>query len=162
MIIVCSSFSCALACGGNKARETLRWQACACCETGGYPDDCEDVSPNKVNLLRPRYTKFPAANLPEWVKPAIDMEVINVCTCRAGRGDWRERASKERHLYLGAPSRSRRPEVGLGQGRQGNHNLLSLRRRKSERSVVMMTPGNAGRVKRPYRYRVFRVERSAA
>ena len=51
------------------------------------PSDSEDVSPNKVNLFRPRYTKLPLANLPDMVKPATDMEEINDCTCRDGRGD---------------------------------------------------------------------------
>ncbi len=43
--------------------------------------DSEDVSPNKVNLFRPRYTELPSAILPEMVKPATDMEEINDCTC---------------------------------------------------------------------------------
>ena len=77
MVIVYSPISRALACGSNEARETLRY--------GRYnpmrrkvvlPDD-EDVSPNKVNSFRPRYTKTPSAILPEMVKPAIDMEEIN-------------------------------------------------------------------------------------
>ncbi len=58
------------------------------------PDD-EDVSPNKVNSFRPRYAKLPTANLPEMVKPVIDMEEINRRTYQVGRGGWRERISKE-------------------------------------------------------------------
>ena len=45
------------------------------------PSDGEDVSPNKVNLFRPRYTKQPLAILPKMVKPATNMEEINDCTC---------------------------------------------------------------------------------
>ena len=162
MIIVCSSISCALACGGNEACETLRCRVSTWCEAGWHPADDEDVSPNKVNLFRPRYTKFPAANLPEVLKPAIGMEEINTCTYRAGRGDWRERASKEQHLYLGDPFRSRCPEVGRRQRCRGNHNPISLGQRKSERLVVVMTPGNAGRAKGLYRYRVYRTEGRSA
>ena len=51
------------------------------------PSDSEDVSPNKVNLFRPRYTELPSAILPEMVKPGTDMEEINICTCQDGRGD---------------------------------------------------------------------------
>jgi len=162
LIIVCSSISCALACGGNEACETLRCGVSARCDAGWYPVDNEDVSPNQVNLFRPRYTKFPAANLPNVAKPAIGMEEINACTYRAGRGDWRERASKEQHLYLGEPFRSRCPEVGLRQEHRGNHNPGSLWQRKSERLVGVLTPGNAGRAKELCRYHVCRIERSAA
>jgi hypothetical protein len=162
LIIVYSSISCALACGGNKACETLRCWAFVQREAGGIPADNEDVSPNKVNLFRPRYAKFPAANLPKMVKPVIDMEEINESTCRAGRGGWRERASKEQDLYLGDPFRSRCPEVGRRQGCRGNHNPVCQRQRKSEWLVLVMTPGNAGRAKGLYRYRVCRTERRAA
>ena len=125
------------------------------------PDD-EDVSPNKVNSFRPRYTKLPSANLPKMVKPAIDMEEINVCTYRDGRGDWRERASKEQSWYLGDPFRIKLSEVENLKGRRENHNSICLRGRKSERPIVMMRQGNACRVKGLYRYCVYRTERSSA
>jgi hypothetical protein len=124
--------------------------------------DNEDVSPNKVNSFRPRYTKLPSANLPDLVKPATDMEEINRCTYQGGRGDWRERASKEQSWYLGDPFRSMLSEVDNLQGRRGSHNPICLRQRKSERPIVMMTQGNACRVKGPYRYCVYRTERSSA
>ena len=162
MIIVCSSISCALACGGNEACETWRCRVSTWCAAGWYPADDEDVSPNKVNPFRPRYAKLPMANLPKRVKPATDMEETDACTCQVGRGGWGERASKEQHLYLGDPFRSRCPEVGQRQGRRGNHNPASSRQRKSERLVGVLTPGNAGRAKGLYRYRVFRIERRAA
>ena len=97
--------------------------------------DNEDVSPNKVNSFRPRYTKLPSVNLPDMVKPATDMEEINRCTYQDGRGDWRERTSKEQLWYLGDPSRSNLSEVDKLQGHRGSHNPISLRRRKSERPV---------------------------
>lgn len=162
MIIVYSSISCALACGGNKACETGRCGSEFPCLRGWFLADSEDASPNKVNSFRPRYAKMPTANLPKRVKPVIDVEVINGCTYRVGRGGWRERASKEQLRCPGAPSRCAESEVDAVRGFQGNHNLMGLRRRKSEWLAVMMTPGNAGRVKGLHRYCVCRTERSAA
>ena len=52
------------------------------------------------------------ANLPEMVKLVIDVEVINGCTHRIGRGGWRERVSKEQLRCPGAPSRGTESEVG--------------------------------------------------
>ena len=162
MIIVYSSISCALACGGNKACETGRYGSGILCQRGWFLADNEDASPNKVNSFRPRYAKMPTANLPKMVKPVIDVEVINGCTCRVGRGGWRERVSKEQLRCPGAPSRSTGSEVDCVRGFRGNHNPISLRRRKSEWLVVMLTPGNAGRVKGLHRYCVYRTERSSA
>jgi len=162
LIIVCSSISCALACGGNEACETLRFRVSARCDAGWYPADDEDVSPNKVNLFRPRYANLLAANLPKMVKPVTDMEEINKGTYQAGRGGWRERASKEQHLYLGDPFRRFPSEVEVDQENRGNHNPIPSRRRKSERPVVTMTQGNACRVKGLCRHYVCRTKRSAA
>ncbi len=88
------------------------------------PSDSEDVSPNKVNLFRPRYTKLPLAILPDMVKPATDMEEINDCTCQDGRGDWGERASKEQSWYLGYPSRVILSEVERVKRCWGINNLI--------------------------------------
>jgi hypothetical protein len=162
LIIVYSSISCALACGSNEACETLRFRSRGRGEGGWFPPANEDVSPNNVNPFRPRYTKLLTANLPDVVKPVTDVEEINACTHQVSRGDWGERASKEQHRYLGDPSRGVPPEVGGTRGNRGNHNPACLRRRKSERPVGTMTRGNSRRVKGPYRYRVFRSERSSA
>ena len=83
--------------------------------------DNEDTSPNKVNSFRPRYATLPAANLPERVKPATDLEGINKSTDQAGRGGWRERVSKEQSGYLGKPSRRFPSEVEGHQEHRGNH-----------------------------------------
>ncbi len=88
------------------------------------PSGSEDVSPNKVNPFRPRYTKLPLANLPDMVKSATGMEEINDCTCQDGRGDWGERASKERSWYLGDPFRIIFLEVERVKGCQGINNLI--------------------------------------
>ncbi len=95
MVIVYSPISCALACESNEARETLRYRPILPMRRKVVLSDNEDVSPNKVNSFRPRYAKLPTANLPEMVKPVIDMEEINRRTYQVGRGDWRERISKE-------------------------------------------------------------------
>ncbi len=162
MVIVYSSISCALACGGNETRETWRCRLSADARKGWFPTDNEDASPNKVNSFRPRYSKLLAANLSNMLKPVTDMEEINECTYQASRGDWRERASKEQSGYLGEPPHSGLSEVDDSYGRQGNHNLFSPWRGKSEWPIVMMTQGNACRVKRLHRYRVCRTERSSA
>ena len=162
MIIVYSSISCALACGGNEACETGRYGRRFLCQRGWFLADNKDASPNKVNSFRPRYAKILMANLPKMVKPVIDVEVINGCTHRIGRGGWRERVSKEQLRCPGAPSRSIGSEVDPVRELRGNHNSISLRRRKSEWLVVVMTLGNAGRAKGLHRYYVCRIERRAA
>jgi len=162
LVIVYSPISCALACESNRSRETLRYrQECRCEGNWNLPDN-EDASPNKVNSLRPRYTKLPTANFPDLGKPAIDVEEINTSTHQVGRGDWRERASKEQLMYQGSPTHSSLSWVDELQRQQGNHNLFSLWIRQSERLIRMMTRGNACRVKEPYRYCVYRTERSSA
>ena len=52
---------------------------------GIYPDD-EGMSPAKANLIRPRYAKKSAANLPEVVKPETGGEAMSMCIHRADRG----------------------------------------------------------------------------
>ena len=126
------------------------------------PSDSEDASPNKVNSFRPRYTNKPTANLPNVVKPVIDIEVINMSTCQVGRGDWRERASKEQWQYLGAPCHNGTSEVDVAYGRRENNNPFSLWLGKSERRVRTVKRGNACGVKALCRYHVYRTERSSA
>jgi hypothetical protein len=162
LIIVYSSISCALACGGNETCETLRCWPVSQCEAGLVPADNEDVSPNKVNLFRPRYTNIPTANLPKVVKPVIDMEEINTRTCQVGRGDWRERTSKEQLQYLGEPFHNGKPEVGGTYGRRENHNPFSLWQGKSERRIRTAKRGNACGVKVLCRYHVYRTKRRTA
>jgi hypothetical protein len=162
LIIVYSSISCALACGGNETCETLRYWFGSQCEGGVVPPDSEDASPNKVNSFRPRYTKMPTASLPKVVKPVIDMEAINMSTCQVGRGDWRERVSKEQSQYLGEPCHNGTSEVDVTCGRRENHNSFSLWLGKSERRIRTAKRGNTCGVKALCRYRVYRTERSSA
>ena len=164
MVIVHSPISCASACLGNEARETLRFQAKSWSEEGWVPLDGERVSPNpeRGELDSASLHQLLTAIFPTVVFHATGGEEMNASTCRVSRGDWRGRARKECARYLGGPLRRRSPVVGGRQGRQGSHNLESLRRRESERRIVVMTRGNARRAKGPFRHRVSIKEGGAA
>jgi len=69
----------------------------------------------QVNLIRPRYTYSAAANLPDWVKPAIGREATSASACRAVRGDWGERVPKDQSRNLGDPAQG-----PLGAASSGN------------------------------------------
>ena len=162
MVIVYSPISCALACGGNKTRETLRYWPVSPCENGVVPTDNEDVSPNKVNSFRPRYTKTPLASLPEMVKPVISMEEINTRTCGAAGVNGESAHRKNNAQHLGAPFHGIKSEVDAMQGRRENNNPFSPWQGKSERLIRTMKRGNACRVKEPCRHHVDRTERRPA
>lgn len=162
MVIVYSSTSCALACGGNEACETLRYWPKGRCEAGLVPIDNEDVSPNKVNSFRPRHTKMPSASLPDMVKPVICMEVINTRTCETV-GVFGESAHRKNNAqYLGEPFHGIKSEVDDMQGQRGNNNPLSSWQGQSERLIRTMKLGNTGRVKELFRHHVYRMERRPA
>lgn len=162
MVIVYSPISCALACGDNETCETLRYWPVSQCEAGLVPIDNEDVSPNKVNSFRPRYTKTPLASLPDMVKPVISMEEINIRTCGTV-GVIGESAHRKNNLqYLGEPFHSIKSEVDDMRGRWGNNNPLSSWQGKSERLIRTMKRGNACGVKEPYRHHVYRMGRRPA
>jgi hypothetical protein len=112
MVITHSPFSCASACGGNKACETLRCRGGIRCEEGWFPSDSEGASPNVSELDSASLRQCRSANLPNVVKPAIGEEAMSMCTRRDGRGDWRGRVPTDRHWYPRDPSRSLRPVVG--------------------------------------------------
>ena len=154
MVIVHSPISCASACVGNEACETLRSQRTCWSEGGWIPLDGESVSPNpeRGELDSASLLYKLTASLPEMVKPVAGREEMNVSTCRVSRGDWRERARKECVRYPGGPFRRRPLVVSGGQGRRGSHNPKSLRQRESERRVLAKTRGNARRAKGPYRH----------
>lgn len=162
MLIVRSTCSCALACGGNNARETLRSVGSPAGEDGWSPTDGEVASPNASELDSASLHQWRPANLPNVVKPAIDGEATNASIHRAVRGDWRERATTESIWYPGDPLRSPDSAVGAGQKRRGNHNPNDLRRRKSDRLIRAMMRGNARGAKRPDRRRVSTVKGGAA
>jgi hypothetical protein len=157
LAIVHSPISCALACRGNGARETLRSRRRNRGEGGWLPPDSEVVSPNPARgeLDSASLHSVLRANLPGMSKPAIVWEAMNTSTRRLSRGEWRERATKECSRYPGDPSRSLRPWVGRRQRSWESHNPSSLRRRKSDRPIVAMMRGNARGAKGPLRYRVF-------
>ena len=162
MVIVCSPFSCALARGGNEARETLRCCPFGAMRGGVAPSHGEYASPNKVNSFRPRYANSSTANLPDVVKPATGAQETNACARQVDRGEWRGRALKEQSGYRGDPSRSDPVKVGGEQGYRGNHNPRRPRGRKSERPILALMRSNGRGAEGPYRYCVFRSERSSA
>lgn len=120
MVIAHSPFSCASTRGGNKARETLRHRADdARSEEGWFPSDSKRASPNLRELDSASLHICRAANHPETVKPAIGEEAMSVCTRRDGRGDWRERALRDKPRYPGDPLRGFAPVVGAKPASQG-------------------------------------------
>ena len=104
MLIARSTFSCATACNGNNARETLRsWKLHG--DWGWTPHDNEDVSlsvsePDSASLHHPL-----AAKLPNLLKSANNEEEMSKSTHCASRGDWGRRMSHVERLP-GNPGRS--------------------------------------------------------
>ncbi len=164
MTIVHSSISCASACGGNKACETMRFRRKTSKRAEGDLCNSEDASPNpergELDSASLRYML--AANLPEMAKPATSREEMNVSAYWVSRGGWRERVSREYSWYPGYPSRCTSLVVKDVQRLRGSHNPLYLRRRKSEQPIVVMTQGNACRAKGLCRYRVFKIKGGSA
>jgi hypothetical protein len=164
LIIVHSSISCASACGGNQARETLRFRSVIRSEQRRYLCDNEGASPNPARgkLDSASLHQMLAANLPNRVKLATSREVMNTCTCWVSRGDWRERVPTEYPRYPGDPSRCVSLGVSEGQSTRGSHNPQCLRRRKSERLILVLTRGNARRAKGPCHDCVFKTKGGSA
>lgn len=163
MLIVRSTCSCAMACGGNKARETWRSVPVRAGKDGGFPSDGDVASPNASELdSASLHHQWRSASLPEMAKPVIDGEATDTCTRRAARGDWRERVTKERIRYPGDPFRCPASAVEAGRGDRGSHNPALPRQWKSDRLTVALKRGNARGAKRPGRRRVSTVKGGAA
>lgn len=92
----------------------------------------EPASRNAIELDSASLHKVGAANLPDWTKPAIVGEAALVCSRRAPRGDWRQRAGKEKSRNLGDPAAG--SKVGV---------VHRAHRRKSEGIVVAGKQGNS-------------------
>lgn len=102
MLIAHSTFSCASACNGNNARETLRsWKSHG--EWGWSPHDNKDVSLSASELDSASLHASLAAKLPKWLKPVNNEEVMSTSTHCASRGDWRKRTSKDCRETPGGP-----------------------------------------------------------
>ena len=101
----------------------------------------------QVNPIRPRYTNMQVAILPKVLKPVIGGEETGTSNRRTCRGDWGERAPKERSDRW--EIRRDVQEETNGQRRQGNHNLPNGHGRKSDRLIRAMKRGNARRAKGP-------------
>lgn len=159
MLVACSTFSCALACAGDQSRETLRSLQIVYLylylyllhgEGGWSPPDSEGMSPNVSELDSASLRYLLAVNLPEVMKPATSEEATSMSTHWAIRGAWRERVPKDWQQVPGEPPRCTCGEVSAVQGVRGINNLVSCRRRKSERPIVAEKRGNARGAKGPY------------
>ena len=87
----------------------------ACSRTGtersnpqGEARGGELVSRNASELDSASLHKSGKANLPDLLKPATTDEATFACSPLFPRGDWRQRARKERHGNLGGPLREER------------------------------------------------------
>ncbi len=161
MLIAYSTFSCASACNGNSARETLRsWNLHG--DRGWFPHDNEGVSLSASELDSASLRKSLAAKLPELLKPANNEEVMSTSTHCASRGGWRKRASKDWREAPGDPHR-RKPSGLMDRNKlMGINNRECSRCRKSERPIVAKKQGNACGAKGLYHSHVsIKVRRSA-
>ncbi len=161
MLIAHSTFSCALACNGNSARETLR----SCFvhgEWGWSPHDNEDASLSASELDSAPLHNPLSAKLPELLKPANNDEVMSRNSHCDSRGDWRKRVSKDWRQVPGYPLR-RMPSgvMGLYKVMEINNYVLS-RGWKSERPISAKKRGNSCGAKGLYHSHVsVKVRRSA-
>ncbi len=161
MLIAYSTFSCASACNGNNARETLR----SCLSHGDWgwsPYDNEDVSLSASELDSASLHKSLAAKLPDLLKPVNNEEVMSKCTHCASRGDWRKRTSKDCRQVPGAPLRYNPSGLMVITTLEGINNRKNSRGWKSERPIVAMKQGNACGAKELHRHHVYIKERRSA
>jgi hypothetical protein len=92
----------------------------------------EPASRNAIELDSASLHKVGAANLPDWMKPAIVGEAALECSRWAPRGDWRQRVGKEKSSNLGDPADGSKGGV-----------VHRSSRRKSEGIVVAGKQGNS-------------------
>jgi hypothetical protein len=165
MSIAHSTFSCASACNGNKARETLRSCKCKCKlhgEWGWSPQDNEDVSLSASELDSASLHYSLAAKPPDWLKPANNEEVMSISTHCAIRGDWRKRASKDCRETPGYPLRRIPSGLMVRHKLMGIHNHECSRGWRSERPILAKKQGNACGAKGLYHSHVSIKERRPA
>ena len=72
---------------------------------GVIPLDRKRVSPSASESDSASLRLLGAARLPEMMKPVTCREEMSICTCRAPRGGWEERARKDASRNLGDPLR---------------------------------------------------------
>jgi hypothetical protein len=151
MLIVRMTFSRAMACTGDQARETLRSCKKSQGESRLVPLDDKDVSPNASELdSASLHDKFLMVRLPDMLKPITCEEVTNKSTHGIIRGDWGGRVSKDWQWDPGRPARCIKREVSEIQKYIGINNYVTCRKWESERSIVAMKRGNARGAKGPY------------
>lgn len=91
MLIVRSTLRCALACGGNEARETLRLVKRLAKWFGTHQHRSRE--PSESEPVSASLHKLEATNLPELGKSAAYEELTEECPHGATRGDWGGRAT---------------------------------------------------------------------
>lgn len=165
MLIARSTFSRALAHEGNRLRETLRLKStceCVYSEEGWYPFDGEDMSLSVSELASASLHHMMVVKPPDRLKPATDREEMSECTCRAIRGDWRRRVSKERRGIPGGPLQCLNKGQLFEQRVMGNHNHCLCWQRESERFILATKWSNVHGAKGPHFNHVsMRARRSA-
>jgi len=112
---------------------------------GANPLDRDRVSPSASESDSASLHRVGVVKLPEMMKPVTCREETSICTCRAPRGDWEERARKDASRNLGDPLW---PGDRAG-GRPGINNRRVCRSRESERPIVARKPWKQGGAKGP-------------
>ncbi len=161
MLIAHSACSCASACNGNNARETLRSWSCHG-ERGWSPWDNKDVSLSASELDSASLHLPLAAKLPNRLKPANNEVVMSRSTHCASRGDWRKRTSKDWPETPGGPLRRNPSGVMVRHKLMETNNRECSRGWASERPIVAKKQGNACGAKGLYHCHVSINERRTA
>jgi hypothetical protein len=112
---------------------------------GANPLDRDRVSPSASESDSASLHRLGVVKLPEMMKPVTCREETSICTCRAPRGDWEERARKDASRNLGDPLW---PGDRAG-GRPGINNRRVCRSRESERPIVARKLWKQGGAKGP-------------
>ena len=90
---------------GNRAWEADRYSQKYVDAKGGKPLDHKRVSPSASEPGSASLHLLGVAKLPDKMKPVTCREEMDICTCRASRGDRGERARKDASRNLGDPLR---------------------------------------------------------
>jgi hypothetical protein len=138
------TFSRAMACAGDQARETLRSSMKLHGKSRMVLLNDKDVSPNASELdSASLHVKLLMVRLPDMLKPVLVRKKRTEALMGSIRGDWRGRVSKDWQWDPGRPARCIKREVSEIQKYIGINNYATCRKRESERSIVAMKRGNS-------------------
>ena len=112
---------------------------------GVCPLDRKRVSPSASESDSASLRSVGVAKLPEMMKPVTCREETSMCTGRAPRGGWEERARKDASRNLGDPLRP----GDRARWRPGINNRKACCSRESERSIVAKKSWKLGGAKGP-------------